>query len=485
MNLKPLLRHAAAIHKAISAISLIFTFLLPLSSPAQVLEQDSLALVAFYNSTDGPNWNNNTGWLSEPVSTWYGVVVDDERVKELKFYSDNNLNGEVPEDIGYLAKIETFVIGNNPSVAGNLPASIGQLINLKWFGIGNCSLIGTIPSSIGNCFMLKQLNLGQNNLTGSIPPEIGNLDSLLFLDLRDNQLGGPIPPELGNCSNLLELRLTMNNLTGGLPVELASLNNINTLNVSFNNLSGPVPDEFADQISYWFFYINDNNFDYLPPFNNWYGLVWLKTEKNKLTFEHLESHAQAGYMWFDYSPQAQMLTEIDTAIVPGNNYSIYSGTGGDFTNYKWYKNGELILESPDADTLHLNDVSFADSGTYVCYAENSLLDLLTLQRKPVHVSIDTGVNILNHLANNQVLVYPNPASEKISVLLPFKQGFTDLWIFNLEGKSVLTERKVQVSNSQITTDIRSLKQGIYLLKVKTGNRIISEKLIINKRGTNR
>ena len=35
--------------------------------------QDSLALVALYNSTDGPNWTNDANWLTGSVTTWYGI----------------------------------------------------------------------------------------------------------------------------------------------------------------------------------------------------------------------------------------------------------------------------------------------------------------------------------------------------------------------------------------------------------------------------
>jgi microsomal dipeptidase-like Zn-dependent dipeptidase len=62
---------------------------------AQVLEQDSLALVAFYNSTGGQGWNNNNNWLTGPVSSWYGVTVEGDRVIELKFYSNNMSSPEI------------------------------------------------------------------------------------------------------------------------------------------------------------------------------------------------------------------------------------------------------------------------------------------------------------------------------------------------------------------------------------------------------
>ncbi len=35
------------------------------------VENDSLALVALYNATDGANWTN-TWNLNDPMSTWYG-----------------------------------------------------------------------------------------------------------------------------------------------------------------------------------------------------------------------------------------------------------------------------------------------------------------------------------------------------------------------------------------------------------------------------
>ncbi len=54
------------------------------TSHAQVNVQDSLALVDLYNSTNGPNWNNHTNWLTKnPVSTWYGVTIKNKRVTQI------------------------------------------------------------------------------------------------------------------------------------------------------------------------------------------------------------------------------------------------------------------------------------------------------------------------------------------------------------------------------------------------------------------
>ena len=92
----------------------------------QVTTQDSLALVALYNSTGGPNWTNNTNWLNGPVSTWHGVtVLRDGRVGYLDL-SSNNLVGSISTEIGQLTKLAYLNLANN-LLNGPLPASIGNL----------------------------------------------------------------------------------------------------------------------------------------------------------------------------------------------------------------------------------------------------------------------------------------------------------------------------------------------------------------------
>ena len=42
------------------------------------------ALVALYDATDGPNWVNGEGWLTDgPLGEWHGVTAPEGRVVEL------------------------------------------------------------------------------------------------------------------------------------------------------------------------------------------------------------------------------------------------------------------------------------------------------------------------------------------------------------------------------------------------------------------
>ena len=476
------------------------------TATAQVIEQDSLALVAFYNSTGGSNWNNNSGWLTGPVSTWYGVTVEGDRVAKLHLYS-NNLIGEIPDEIGLLTQIKLFVIGNEPGIIGLIPDTIYQLTELTNLGIGNLT-------------KLLSLNFLGNNLTGTIPSELGNLDSLVFLNLHENQLTGPIPPELGNCTNLWELWLNDNQLTGTIPEEITWLDKLEVLNLSSNRLSGKLP-EYLSNLFYQIFPncidldvsnnmfrgpvpnswgnlsiliasldLSYNNFTSLPQVNYNWCMTFFHIEGNKLTFEHIESHYQsyqAGlYYFFYYAPQQFMCEEIDTLLPTGSDYWIYSGTAGEYTNYEWYHNQQLIQQGPGLDTLFLENISYADTGIYYCDATNSLVNGLSLRRNNVYVGIDTGAQIINNYnKSNLPVIYPNPASEKITILLPFKSEPVSLRIFNLEGRCILSQQHAHISNSKIISGIEGFRSGIYLLQVQLENKFYTTKLIISKQGTNR
>jgi Leucine-rich repeat (LRR) protein len=126
--------------------------------------QDSLALVALHNSTNGLFWNNRTNWLSsKPISTWYGITLTNGRVTSINFYNNN--------------------------LFGNIPPEIGNLTNLSILSLTH-NLISSIPKEIGNLTNLTRLFIDENQLSGPIPKEIGNLTKLTYLTLSKNQLSG-------------------------------------------------------------------------------------------------------------------------------------------------------------------------------------------------------------------------------------------------------------------------------------------------------
>ncbi|MDK1079965.1 MAG: leucine-rich repeat domain-containing protein [Anaerolineae bacterium] len=162
------------------------------------------ALVALYDATGGEGWYENEGWLvSERIcSSWWGITCMDGHVTGIELF-ENNLNGELPHEIGNLSKLQDIDLRfNNLS---ELPPEIGNLSNLQW------------------------LYLPSNKLS-ELPPEIGNLSNLQSLNLTGNELSD-LPPEIGNLSNLQQLYLGTNNLSD-LPPEICSLDVSNIGNSS-------------------------------------------------------------------------------------------------------------------------------------------------------------------------------------------------------------------------------------------------------------
>ena len=266
---------------------------------------DRAALVALYNAADGPNWTNNSGWLTDaPMNQWHGVTTGaaDGRVTGLALRV-NQLSGEIPVELGNLANLLWLDLSYN-QLSGEIPAELGNLASPEFLYLAGNPLTGCVPVSLRSvanndftelglpfCDMLPSgsvagdrdalavlynaadganwtnnsgwltdapmsqwhgvrtngngrvtvLSLEYNRLSGEIPAELGSLANLYRLYLSGNQLSGKISSELGNLTNLVRLSLSYNQLSGEIPAELGSLSKLQGLFLSGNQLTGCIP----------------------------------------------------------------------------------------------------------------------------------------------------------------------------------------------------------------------------------------------------
>ena len=229
----------------------------------EALPVDKPVLDTFYEDTDGPNWTDDTGWLSHaPLDDWHGVDTDtgaDGRVTVLELPS-NSLSGAIPPVVGDLTGLEVLDLSRN-GLTGEIPAALESLTALRTLDLSGNGLRGEIPSDLGDLTALTTLDLSANDLGGGIPSDLGKLTNLQVLYLASNNLNRPIPVELGNLTNLTELDLSGNRLSGRIPAQLDKLTNLQVLDLSGNRLRGAIPEGLGNLQYLDAVYLSENRLD--------------------------------------------------------------------------------------------------------------------------------------------------------------------------------------------------------------------------------
>lgn len=254
------------------------------------------AMAVLYVSTDGNNWVQNSGWLSDTNEcTWFAkggnICGRGNEVRRIEI-NYNDLDGTIPAELMLLPRLEEVNLGGGPSkrLDGQLPPEFGSL-SLREFRVPDNNLTGSIPDSyrewnrlqwfdiannaiegemlIGSWGSLKILNVGNNRLSGVIPEAIASLRDLERLDASFNQLSGEIPAKIedlhrhlrilnlshnrlsslpsniGKLERLERLFLDNNRLGGSIPNEIGNLGRLRDLTLAFNEFSGSIPTSLA------------------------------------------------------------------------------------------------------------------------------------------------------------------------------------------------------------------------------------------------
>lgn len=241
-------------------------------APTGSLKQDSLALVALYESLGGDHWSSSNYWLSsQPVSRWAGVTVarvsGQPRVIALQLGA-NNLQGTLPAAIGDLTALETLHLQHNRALTGAIPSELYQLRALRALRLGFTGLTGELSEAIGQLSQLDTLDLrtspydlsiwwdgdektardhrpNPTTLSGKLPEALGQLTQARVIDLGHQSFTGDLPESLGQLAKLQHFSVYGNKLTGAIPASLGKLRSLRTLDLTDNALSGSIPAELG------------------------------------------------------------------------------------------------------------------------------------------------------------------------------------------------------------------------------------------------
>ena len=101
------------------------------------------ALVTFFKATNGPLWQEHTGWLrtATPCS-WQGIACEAGHVSELVLLANNLVDA--------------------------LPAALGGLVGLQRLDLHGNELAGPLPVTLYNLTALQDLDLSANQFSGAL-----------------------------------------------------------------------------------------------------------------------------------------------------------------------------------------------------------------------------------------------------------------------------------------------------------------------------
>ena len=168
---------------------------------------------------------------------------------------------------------------------------------------------------------------------------------------------------------------------------------------------------------------------------------------------------------FDYSLNANVFDSYNNENYSGDvmfSFSIDNGvTWSDA--YDSVSNEELLIPNGGNVYMHAAPVLAGITGTY-----------------QLNINISRGTLGLDELSfDNEIVLYPNPASDKISVKLKNNNlSYNDISIVNSLGQVVKTQK---LNNDlDFNIDVSDLSSGFYLLNIHTNSSTTTKKLIIEK-----
>ena len=154
---------------------------------------------------------------------------------------------------------------------------------------------------------------------------------------------------------------------------------------------------------------------------------------------------------------------------------------GDTVTWNWYASGTHNVKSATSANESFESAYFGNGGTYsktfnsvgsndyVCSPHPStMFGTITV--------VAEGSLSTSEATRLKFEMYPNPASDKVSIQLPSGAENATVEFYDSLGRLALSKKVTRINNKM---DVNALSKGIYILKVFTADQIGSQKFIKN------
>ncbi len=181
------------------------------------------------------------------------------------------------------------------------------------------------------------------------------------------------------------------------------------------------------------------------------------------------------------------LNAMPTAMTTDANGNIYicgyyqTTSGSNAVTLVYNQAGNLIFmdayDGVAALSNRFNDIYVDAAGiiyvTGQTYTAAGNADYVTIKYGAI-----TAVNDFTGTENFDVIIYPNPASDHVSILINGKEEAIAITFYDMKGKKVYEDRHNQLTGP-LSLDIGHLKKGIYVLNVVSKTRSAYQKLVLH------
>lgn len=159
------------------------------------------------------------------------------------------------------------------------------------------------------------------------------------------------------------------------------------------------------------------------------------------------------------------------------NYTVYVATESNITSLEASPvNFNEVLSGTNTLTSRTLDISaFAGETIYVAFRHHNSTGQFSMELDNVEITATT-LNI-NESTLTSFTIYPNPATNVITISNIEKQPVTSISITDSNGRNVKNELLESFTEAKV--DISELQNGVYFVKIASGEEICLKKIIVN------